>query len=304
MFKIAFFFILLTICPNARAADLAGTWDMVADGSVISRLELRRTAAGWSGVWSRPTAFSFDGNTFSAIEGPVVRRVSASAKEVPTGLEFSFPDPRPDSTPDIIRIMPLDERRALLELVGPGFEPITLVKGGKSSLGPWVKERRYTRTVHRTNNPDIAKIFEEDQADRTNEKLTLADLAAGDKRRRETVRTFVESGKLSSAQDFYQAAVILQHGDTPRDYLWAHALATVAAARGNSFATWLAAASLDRYLQAIGQPQIFGTQYLTRPDAQAPKYDPSVIPDSLRKLMRVPDLEKQDPRIRQQSVTK
>jgi len=38
-----------------------------------------------------------------------------------------------------------------------------------------------------------------------------------------------------------------------RDYLLAHVLASVAVAKGDSKSLWISAASLDRYLQLIGQ---------------------------------------------------
>jgi len=36
----------------------------------------------------------------------------------------------------------------------------------------------------------------------------------------------------------------------------------VAAAKGDQGAAWIAAATLDRYLQSVRQPQIYGTQFL------------------------------------------
>ena len=39
----------------------------------------------------------------------------------------------------------------------------------------------------------------------------------------------------------------------------AHTLAMVAVARGDADARWIGAATLDRYLQAIGRPQVYRT---------------------------------------------
>ncbi len=41
-----------------------------------------------------------------------------------------------------------------------------------------------------------------------------------------------------------------QHGQTPEDFLFAHALAVEALIRGESAEKWIVAATLDRYLQA------------------------------------------------------
>jgi hypothetical protein len=69
---------------------------------------------------------------------------------------------------------------------------------------------------------------------------------------------------LQSGADFHDAAFIFQHGDSPDDYLLAHMLAMAAVTKGDGRGRWIAVAMLDRYLQSIGQPQVFGTQYLTR----------------------------------------
>jgi hypothetical protein len=70
------------------------------------------------------------------------------------------------------------------------------------------------------------------------------------------------SGGVTTAQDFHDAAFIFQHGDKPDDYLLAHILAIQAIAKGDSTSVWISAATLDRYLQFIGQKQVFGTQFL------------------------------------------
>jgi hypothetical protein len=82
-----------------------------------------------------------------------------------------------------------------------------------------------------------------------------------DEERRKLTRSLMEQGKLQTGEDFYDAAFIFQHGQSPDDYLLAHVLATEAIARGQRSAIWISAATLDRYLQSLGQKQIFGTQY-------------------------------------------
>jgi hypothetical protein len=57
---------------------------------------------------------------------------------------------------------------------------------------------------------------------------------------------------------------VFQHGRDADDYLLAHILAVQAVVKGDASSKWIAAATLDRYLQAIGHPQVFGTQYLDR----------------------------------------
>jgi hypothetical protein len=88
-------------------------------------------------------------------------------------------------------------------------------------------------------------------------------VAKADAARREQTRRLLEAGALHSGEDYRHAAFVFQHGDSPADYLLAHALAMVAVTKGEATAIWIAAATLDRYLQTIGQKQIFGTQFLT-----------------------------------------
>jgi hypothetical protein len=147
------------------------------------------------------------------------------------------------------------------------------------------------------SNPEMAAIFKADQDARSD--LVNVDwnkVAADDAERRRRTKALLDGGKLSSGEDFWHAAFIFQHGNTPDDYLLAHTLAVVAVARGRTNATWIASATLDRYLQAIGRKQVFGTQYSTKPGeptTQEP-YDRTLISDSLREALRVPSQAQQE----------
>ena len=85
-----------------------------------------------------------------------------------------------------------------------------------------------------------------------------------DAMRRAEAKTLLAAGELKTAQDFHDAAFIFQHGSDPDDYLLAHILAIEAIVKGDVSSRWIAAATLDRYLQAIGHRQVFGTQYLSK----------------------------------------
>ena len=107
-----------------------------------------------------------------------------------------------------------------------------------------------------------------------------------DAQRRKQVMDLVSRGAAHTGQDFEEAAFIFQHDERPDDFLLAHPLATVAIAKGSAKSRWIAAATLDRYLQKIQQPQIYGTQYFIGPNqgdkfTQEP-YNRQLVPDSLR----------------------
>jgi hypothetical protein len=113
-----------------------------------------------------------------------------------------------------------------------------------------------------------------------------------DTARRAQAAKLLQDGKLKTAEDFHQAAYIFQHGNTAEDYLLAHVLAMDAMAKGDVSARWIAAATLDRYLQVAGKKQIFGTQYLTaqysfilqHPNDKNLDQDLKVIPESNQTL--------------------
>lgn len=155
-------------------------------------------------------------------------------------------------------------------------------------------------------NAEMARMFAEDQAVRKNVKpeqyqdmAFVRRMIADDTARRARTRALLDTGKLTTAEDYYAAAFVFQHGSKPDDYLLAHTLALAAAARGMKDASWIAAATLDRYLQTIGQKQIYGTQFTRKgsePMTQEP-YDRTLIPDALRTALGVPVQAEQDKRL-------
>ena len=82
-----------------------------------------------------------------------------------------------------------------------------------------------------------------------------------DEARLARVRELYRQDRLAAGADYYHAAMILQHGGQPTDYLLAHELCVVAIAKGEARAKWLAAASEDRFLRSVGRQQRFATQY-------------------------------------------
>jgi hypothetical protein len=128
--------------------------------------------------------------------------------------------------------------------------------------------------------------------------------------RQASLRASLAAGEVKTGDDFVEAAYIFQHGDTPDDFLFAHILAMEGMARGIVSAKWIAAATLDRYLQAIKQPQVFGTNYIldpthpvNAPSAPFPSgrtlepYNDNFLSDSLRTDFCVPSLTQQQQNI-------
>jgi hypothetical protein len=133
------------------------------------------------------------------------------------------------------------------------------------------------------DNSEIAAMFAADQSDRSAAPIDWTVVGPRDQARLSRIAELLEGGRVQTAQDFHYAAVLYEHGHNPQDYLTAHLLAVVALAKGRLQAEQLAAASLDRYLLSIGQPQILGTQFEAGPGGIVqPNYDQSALPESLR----------------------
>jgi hypothetical protein len=131
----------------------------------------------------------------------------------------------------------------------------------------------------------LRRLYDEDQQNVDQDARRLL---------QDQVRRLVAEGKVQSGEDYYYAAFIFQHSQKPDDYLYAHVLATTALGKGFAPAKWLSAASLDRYLRSIKQPQIFGTQFGSLfDDGDLDPYNKEMLSDKLRELWCVAPYSKQ-----------
>jgi hypothetical protein len=146
------------------------------------------------------------------------------------------------------------------------------------------------------DNPEMAALFKADQADRSTHPIDWKIVRPADEKRRERTKQLLDAGVFWTGDDFYDAAFIFQHGDAANNFLEAHLLAVVAAAKGQPDAPWIAAASLDRYLQEIGKPQVLGTQFSRTDDGKFTQepYDRTLASDAMRKAIQVPSLAEQE----------
>jgi hypothetical protein len=165
----------------------------------------------------------------------------------------------------------------------------------------WDQNKSYSVEDDALPNAEMKRIFDEDQKVRQpGLKSDFAEAPRTDAQRREQTRKLLSDGALHTGQDFWEAAFVFQHGSTAEDYLLAHTLAIVALKKGNQDGAWIAAATLDRYLQSINQPQIYGTQFRF-PKGEATTQDPynrTLISDPLRKQLGVPSLVQQQKQLK------
>ena len=145
------------------------------------------------------------------------------------------------------------------------------------------------------DNSELAKMFDEDQADRTpatGSSIDWIKVAPRDDARLARVKQMYSSDELKTGTDYWRAALILQHGNAPEDALLAHELCVAALVLGEKQAAWLAAASEDRFLMRISRPQRFGTQFRSGgPNQPMELYTTDgAVTDSLRRRLGVPSL--------------
>lgn len=294
-------FLLAAAALPARAADdPAGRWALHAGGKTLVVLDLKpRKDGGWAGTIERPTRMQITDKGFTEITGPVVHRAVRSGAATVEGHELIAVGVRPGDTDlYVFRVSP--EGYAELGFKGFPMEPLLFVRAAADEkvAGSWAADRLYAQDRDYPSNAEMAAMFAADQAARANPgQIDWAKVAPEDARRRVETKTLLDSGRLRSGADYYHAAFVFQHGDQPDDFLMAHVLATIAVSRGRPDATWIAAATLDRYLQRIGRKQIFGTQYVTRDGTTTLEpYDRALVSDALRAAMGVPPQAEQEKR--------
>jgi len=297
------FLVVLTACTaSSRQSvvdDVAGTWVMRLDGRPFMVLTLAPDGDAVSGTLARPRTMTTDGLTVSRIGGDIIaERVTGTTPDGKSmRLVAENPSDAANRTEYEFRVTAADA--AGLKPAGAPFEPLPFTRhrgiDTPRVATDWDAARSYPLlAAEAAPNSEMAAIYEADQAARQSLDTFAARagrISAEDAARRDRVRALLESGALRAAQDFRLAAMVFQHGSEPRDYLLAHTFALVALARGDRSAAWIAAASLDRYQHAIGQPQIFGTRFSWE-GSQEP-YDRTLVSDALRRELGVPAVDEQ-----------
>lgn len=243
--------------------------------------------------------------SFSQVEGPTVVDPIVASEWKGNSLSITLQNPTDATDKDTWIFRVKDATHAELQLAGAPFQPMSFARaqGAEAVSTDWEPGRTYSIEDDAASNPEMKKIFDQDQSARASGafKIDWSVVGKADAARREATRKLLDEGALHSGEDFNWAAFVFQHGDTPNDYLLAHTLAMVAVRKGYSNAIWIAAATLDRYLQMIKQPQIYGTQFHTPKDAPTTQepYDRMLVSDALRRQLDVPSLAAQEQQSKQ-----
>lgn len=257
-------------------------------------------------TWPRQKTITGDGRSFSGIgrETTTKRLTSEVPRQTTLRMEVEPPEDPGDKDEIELSLTAPDEGR--LTLVGTPFEPWPVIRntGGRPPhvWTGWEPKRSYPlQEVTLDSNPEMAEIYQADQAVRqslASFESHATQIEKDDAARRDQVRALIAKGQLRAAEDYRLAAMVFQHGSEPRDYLFAHTLALVALEKGDRSASWIAAASLDRYLRSINRQQIFGLQFKPGGSDRQP-LDGELISDAVRRELGIPTLAEQQAQMRE-----
>lgn len=138
------------------------------------------------------------------------------------------------------------------------------------------------------DNAQLSALFAEDQSDTVTFRGAQAFLAS--QARRSIAQRLIAEGLAYTANDYFHAAMLLQHGEKLEHWEQARQLALKAVELGHPRARYMAAAALDRWLMRQGKPQKYGTN--SWPDKNGWRvwdYDPTTT-DEERAEWDVPPL--------------
>ena len=284
-----------SFAQSADLKDFAGTWAMRLGERNLFVLTLSRQGDGLKGTFDRPAHYTSNNSIFANMRGGV-RHDSVVRCHLADGVLHLTIRNADDAKDEDSYAMTLKENRAELAFddvpAGAVVEPRTLerVPDGAAVATDWEPNRAYVAGDSDAPSAEMKAIFDEDQRVRSSEHVDWNAVGNTDTLRRGQTRKLLAAGALHTGKDYEEAAFVFQHGDSPQDYLLAHTLAMVAVSKGDPTAIWIAAATLDRYLENIGQKQILGTQFSSDPKSkwtQEP-YDRDIVSDALRQQLGVP----------------
>lgn len=150
-------------------------------------------------------------------------------------------------------------------------------------------------------------MYETDQADRTpaeGEEIEWQRVLIADSTRRARVREMLDSNLVRTADDYYHAAMVFQHGNDTTAARMAYELASTAVELDSTHenARWMTAAAWDRYLMRKGEPQWYGTQFVRNPLTDPWRLydiDTTRVTDEDRVRLGVPPLAESRARVRE-----
>lgn len=158
-----------------------------------------------------------------------------------------------------------------------------------------------------TSNLGLKELYESDQNDRLVTNIDWSKVSIRDKQREARVYELLDSNKVTSSDDYANAAMIFQHGNDTIASGMAVSLMQKAVNLDSTRNKWLLAAAIDRDLMRRKKPQVYGTQY-TKNGADEPwrihDLDSTKINDNQRREYGVETLSEQRQKLRRMNKKK
>jgi hypothetical protein len=292
---------------DSRTNDLAGTWVYRLGQKTLFIIHLehdKNTADRLHGLFLHPKLFNMNSSGGSVIrfsnitnESKIEPVISIASQDGLLHLKVDAPSNKPEDL-DVFLVRDVDSTHIDFTLFQP-LPPLRMERATDPQrlADDWDTARTYSPDDFVPDDPQMVQIVAADQADRKDGfHIDWQKVDKADEERRIATAALLKEGKLHTGHDFESAALVFQHGAASDDYLLAHVLAVVAISKGQSGAVWISSATLDRYLQSIHQPQVFGTQFATPTNERATQepYARGLISDSLRVYLGVPTQAEQE----------
>lgn len=284
---------------SAQAApqkDFVGTWVMRLGDRAVFVLTLNPQGEKDRGVFERPAKYTaLADSLFVGMQGGIRRDPVIQSYFAAGVLHLTIQNAANPADQDVYTMQVTGDRALLIfENLPPDvvvqprhFERTT---PGTHVATDWEPNRAYAANDYDIPSTEMKAIVDEDQRLRLAEHIDWEMVNRTDPERRAKTHKLLAAGALHTGKDYEEAALVFQHGDSSSDFLLAHTLAMVAVSKGDAGAIWIASATLDRYLQKIGQPQLFGTQYSgdSKGKWTQDPYDRDTVSDALRQQLGVP----------------
>lgn len=147
------------------------------------------------------------------------------------------------------------------------------------------------------DNIKLQEMYDADQSSRKLEKIDWSILHKEDEERREKVFEMIKRGEIVTAKDYYNSAMIFQHGNDTIASSMAVKHMKKAVELDPTIDKWLLAAAIDRDLMRKDEPQIFGTQFIKNNETNGKfvryKIDTTKVSDEERIKYNVETLKQQ-----------
>ncbi len=155
-----------------------------------------------------------------------------------------------------------------------------------------------------TDNSELQKMYNEDQSSREVKDIEWAILSKRDRERESRVYDLIKLGQIVTGKDYYNSAMIFQHGSDSIAYGMAVKHMRKAIELDATINKWLLAAAIDRDLLSRNKPQIYGTQYSKKNGEKWKRslIDTTKITDIERKFYHVETLSEQLVKLRNKNL--